>query len=174
MISRDGISLIGKFNKPHGINGEISAIVNVPIDVLNADSCILCEIDGAYVPFFINDIRQKSHDSVLLSIDDINNENDAMMLVNKDIFLSNDVYNQLLEDEDQLPVDFFIGFKTTINTVHHGTIVDIDDSTANVLFVIEIENGKSLLVPAVDEFITDINSVDRTIEMVIPNELLEL
>ena len=63
-------------------------------------------------------------------------ENDAMMLVNKDIFLSNDVYNQLLEDEDQLPVDFFIGFKTTINTVHHGTIVDIDESTANLLFVL--------------------------------------
>ena len=173
MITRDEIISIGKFNKTHGINGEISATINTPDAVLDNCSCIVCDIDGIFVPFFIRDFRYKSQDTVLLTIDDINNDQDAMMLVNKDIYVKRSDYSEALEDEDQVPIDFFIGFNAVVNGLK-GNIVDIDDSTANVLFVIETTDGKQILIPAVDEFITDFDSKKRTIKMEVPNELLDL
>ncbi|MBO4722004.1 MAG: 16S rRNA processing protein RimM [Muribaculaceae bacterium] len=173
MITNDEIISIGKFNKTHGINGEISATINAPEALLDNCSCIVSDIDGIFVPFFIKDFRYKSQDMFLLTIDDINNDQEAMMLVNKEIYVKRSEYSEVLEDEDQVPVDFFIGFNAVVNGLQ-GNIVDIDDSTANVLFVIETTDGKSILIPAVEEFITDFNSKDRIIKMEVPDELLDL
>ncbi len=172
MITRDEIISIGKFNKTHGINGEISATNNVPMKVLEGCSCIVCDIDGIFVPFFIKDFRSKSQDTVLLTIDDITSDQDAMTLVNKDIYVKRDEYTDIVGDENEVPIDFFVGFKAVVNGVE-GKIADIDDTTANVLFVIETINGRSILIPAVEDFITDFDSKQRIIKMEVPDELLE-
>ena len=87
--------------------------------------------------------------------------------------MKRDEYNGVLEDEDQVPVDLFIGFNAVVNGLK-GNIVDIDDSTANVLFVIETTNGKQVLIPAVEEFIVDFNSKERIIKIEVPGDLLDL
>lgn len=174
MITREEISLIGKFNKPHGINGEISATINAPLDVKEDCSCIVCVIDGIYVPFFINEVRRKSQDNLLITVDGINNEQEAMTLVNRDIYALSRDYNAAITNEDELPVNFFTNFKTVINSDYIGSIIDIDDSTANVLFVISLDNGHQVLIPAVDNFISDIDIDNRMIEFNVPQDLLDL
>ena len=174
MIKSDEIIAIGKFNKPHGINGEISASINAPVNMLHGGSCIVCDIDGIFVPFFVKELRNKSQDTLLLTIDDITNDQEASQLVNKDIYVKRNEYSGHIAEEEYLPIDFFINFKTIINEKHKGNIVDIDDSTANVLFVIEMNSGNSLLIPAVEEFIVSIDPENRIIEMDVPDELLEL
>lgn len=173
MITIDEIISIGKFNKAHGINGELSATITAPQVVLDNCSCIVCDIDGIFVPFFIKDYRTKSQETFLLSIDDINNEQEAAMLVNKDIYVKRNEYGDALEDDDQVPIDYFIGFKAIINGIN-GNIVDIDDSTANLLFVIDTCDDRQLLIPAVEEFITDIDNKNNIITMEVPQELLDL
>lgn len=174
MITSDQITVIGKFNKPHGTNGEVSATIQVPISVLEGCSCIICDIDGIYVPFFINNIRNKSHETVLLTIDGIENENEASMIVNKAIYVLYNEYSNIVAEEDELPVDFFIGFNVTINGTHKGVISDIDDTTANVLFVITMSDNSQKLVPAVEEFITAIDIDNKHIELEVPDALLSL
>ncbi len=56
MITNSQISCVGKVVKPHGINGEIVASADCDIDFLCV-KCIIINIDGFYVPFFINNIR---------------------------------------------------------------------------------------------------------------------
>lgn len=56
---------------------------------------------------------------------------------------------------------------------YRGTIVDFYDSEANPLFELEIA-GKSILVPAVEEFIAQIDFERRTIHLVLPDGLLDL
>ena len=51
-----------------------------------------------------------------------------------------------------------------------GSIADIDDSTANILF--ELSDGR--LIPAADEFISQIDKDKRQISMRLPEGLLEL
>lgn len=174
MITREEITLIGKFNKTHGIKGEISATISAPIEMLRQCSCIVCDIDGIFVPFFINELREKSQDTILITIDGINSDNDAQLLANKDIYILQRDYSSIAQDEDELPVDFFVGFTALINEDIKGTITGIDDSTANVLFIINIDDSSTKLIPAVEEFITSIDIDNRLIDFEVPSELLEL
>lgn len=174
MISREEITCIGHFNKTHGINGEISATINSPLNVMDDCKCLVCNIDGIFVPFFPSNVRQKTSESMLITIDGITNETEAEMLVNKDIFVLTSDYASKVKDDDDVPVDFFVGFDTLVNDKLHGKVTNIDDSTANVLFVITLDNEKELLVPAVDQFISEIDIDKRFINFDIPQELLEL
>ena len=63
---------------------------------------------------------------------------------------------------------------TLLGGAHAVTIIDIDDSTANVLFVISLDNGHQVLIPAVDNFISDIDIDNRMIEFNVPQDLLDL
>lgn len=173
MITREELTSIGKFGKPHGIAGEVNALITAPDEVLSHCSCIICDIDGIFVPFFITNIRSKSTNSLLLNIDGINSESEASMLVNKDIYVLQREYNEILDD-DEVPVDFFINYDAVINDELHGKIVDIDDSTANVLFIVTLNDDRQVLIPAVDEFIQDYDNESRSIHFRIPQELLEL
>ena len=69
MILRDELIAIGRYNKPHGVAGEISATIDVDIDTLKELSCLVSDIDGIFVPFFVNSCRPKSQETVLLTID---------------------------------------------------------------------------------------------------------
>ena len=56
MILKEELTEIGRFGKPHGIQGEINATVDDDVDV-DAINRIVVNIDGIYVPFFIRSIR---------------------------------------------------------------------------------------------------------------------
>lgn len=54
-----------------------------------------------------------------------------------------------------------------------GKIVDVDEATINVLFVIEQENGEELLLPAHEEFIMGLDKAKKEITVDIPEGLLD-
>lgn len=177
MIRREELVEIGVYNKPHGVNGEISASVDCEMELLRRFSCFVSNIDGIFVPFFVEAIRKKSHQSALLQIEGIASEKDAAMLVNKSIFVKKDEFNALADeyDSDEMPIDYFIGYKAIVNGKALGEIVDFDDSTANVLFTIrDAQSGKHVLVPAVEDFISGILPEQQQIEFEVPEELLNL
>ena len=112
MITRDELISIGHYNKSHGINGEISATVDVDIDVMRELSCLVSEFDGIFVPFFMNSLRPKSAETVLLTIDGMDSEQDVQRLVNHDIYALKSEFRSESEDADAdgYPLDYFIGF----------------------------------------------------------------
>ena len=75
---------------------------------------------------------------------------------------------------DEEPADLFIGFKVidVESTKEIGTIVDIDDSTENVLFVVEDAEEREVLIPIAEEFIDGIDHDGRCIYMNLPLGLL--
>lgn len=183
MITRDQILSIGQFTKPHGVNGEISAQLSCELPVFGKFSCLICDIDGILTPFFVESQRSKSATSALLKIQGIDNEHEATLLVNKEIHVLKSEFDQLRADDTEAddgeyPVDYFIGFKAlTVNEdgteQEVGTIADVDDTTSNVLFVIDRGQGHTALVPAVDAYIDHIDPQAKTLALNIPPELLD-
>ena len=55
-----------------------------------------------------------------------------------------------------------------------GTLSAVDDSTANVLLVIERADGEEMLVPACEEFIVGFDRHQRTITLQLPEGLTDL
>lgn len=176
MITRDELIVIGHYNKPHGVAGEISATLDVEWDLLRELSCLVSDIDGIYVPFFVNAIRPKSGDTVLLTIDGVGNEKDVARLVNRDIYALKREYRQesIDADADGYPLDFFIGFELRDSDGSRvGNITDVDEQTENAIFIID-RDGTDLMVPATDDLIVEFDVDNKVMVMDLPEGLLDL
>lgn len=174
MIKNAQITEIGKLVKPHGINGEIIITTDYDIDFLTV-KCIVINIDGINIPFFINTIRPRGKESYLIKLDGINNEDKAITLCGKSVCILNDDLD-LDNDEDGFYANDLIGYKICLSgsTAIIGEIIDIEDSTENALFVVKKENNEIVYIPIVVEFIENISTETLTIEMDLPIGLLDL
>lgn len=176
MISENEISPIGRTLKPHGINGEITATVDVSVD-LDDLKCIIFDVDGIFVPFFISSYRSRGSEAVLVSIDGIKNETEAAALCGLEIYaLNSDLGIEHDHDEEGgLYMSDLIGFKLyDQNGDEIGEIDGYDDSTANALLNVSRTDGTTIFVPIADELIEAIDIKKRTISLQIPQGLLDL
>ena len=179
MIEREELIHIGRFNKTHGINGEITATTLIDTELLDSLRCLVSPIDGIYVPFFVTRRRDKGRESVILSIDDIDTNELAAELVNKDIFALKSDYDRLAQnnqdyDSDTLPVDYLIGFSVTDGESPVGTVTDVDDTTENVLLIVSRPDETIVRIPAADDLIDYVDTDNKILSMNLPEGLLEL
>lgn len=175
MIARDSLSEIGRFARPHGINGEITAALDyglTPDDL----RCIIVEIDGIFVPFFISSFRTKGHENFLLAIDGIDSDNEAKLLSNKIIYALTDELPECFENEDGdgLYASDLIGWNITEDDRPLGIIDNIDDSTANVLLIVSTPDNKTIYVPLADELINAVDPDTKTLDVTLPDGIKDL
>lgn len=172
MISAKEITEIGNFLKPHGIKGEIAAEMDIEGDDILSLSCIICDMEGIYVPFFIDSVRSKGRDTVLLTIDGVSDEKQASAFNGKTIYAKSDEIS-LPEESDGLYVTDMAGFTIlTPDGETVGTIDMIDDSTANILFITRTPEGNTVYIPAAEEFIESLDVENKNLVMDLPEGLL--
>lgn len=178
MITREELIEIGVYNKPHGINGEISATFDYDIELVKDIECYVSEINGIYIPFFPDAKRAKTGATLLIKIEGIDNEISAKNLVNRKIYALKSEFTYSIEDEisedGEFPLDYFIGF--TINNDDDNTIgiiEEVDCSTENFLFIVN-SNEKQIFIPATDDFIIDINTENKILTMSLPEGILDI
>lgn len=169
MLRREDFTYLGKFLKPHGTKGEIS----LQSDGFTLDeSCdfVACDIDGILVPFFIEEMRTKNHDTMIVKIERMESADEVRFLTNRGAYIP----REWVEESEELSWSYFHGFTAVDEKAGViGTITDIDDSTINTLFVIE-KNGEEILIPAQEEFITGIDHKKREIRFNLPEGLVSL
>lgn len=172
MIKREELIKIGQFNKPHGLSGELS--FSFTDDIFDRTECpyVVCPVDDIFVPFFIEEYRFRTSTTALMKLIDVDSAEDARMFTNLEVYFP----KAYVCEEDVMTggKDFFLNY-TVIEKTHGnlGIIQHVDDSTANVLFEID-HDGETLLIPAVDEFVTGIDEVKKEIYMNVPEGLLQL
>lgn len=170
MITADQLTEIGRYNKPHGINGEISATFDCDTMIVGELSTLVSPMDGIFVPFFAENIRPKNGDTLLLQLEGIHSEAMAKRLVNSPIY----ALTEEMPEQDDVYCDFFIGFTIVEpdgNSI--GEIIDVDDSTENALFLVN-HKGDTIYVPISEDFIVGINEDKKTIVMDLPQGLLDI
>lgn len=177
MIQRSEISEIGQFNKAHGVKGELNATINIDQEFFEIYNCIIVDINGIFVPFFTESVRRKGVSTILLKLEDIENDNETKPFVNKTIYCKKVDLKSFEEDCDYEYgefADFYIGysiFDTSLGNI--GEISDIDDSTDNALFLVSCENG-TFFVPITQDFIENIDDDNKVIYMNLPEGLITL
>mgnify|MGYP000094469682 FL=1 len=175
MIKRDELIKIGVFNKPHGVQGELA--FTFTDDIFDRSECpyVVCEIDGIFVPFFIEEYRFRGETTALMKLEDIDTEDDARAFTNLEVYFPKSYIESDEDGELSAPGDFFLHYAVyDTDEGYLGNIVDVDMSTANVLFVVERENGEELLIPATDDLVVSVDEKAKKIEMNIPEGLLDL
>lgn len=172
MIKKEEVYKIGLFNKPHGIHGELS--FTFTDDIFDRADCdyLVCLLDGIFVPFFIEEYRFRSDSTALIKLEGVDSAERARMFTNIEVYYPIKYAGEGAPDE--LTWNFFIGF--SMHDVHAGElgeIIDVDQSTVNILFVVKY-GKEELLVPAQEEFIVEIDQMHKVITVNLPEGLLSL
>lgn len=171
MILQEEVFHIGRLGKPHGIKGEITFMFTDDVfDRVDAEYLII-EVDGILVPFFIDEYRFKSNETALMVFDGITTVEQARELTNCEVYFPRSLSDH---SEDEMTWEEFVGYQIT--DLHEGSIgkiVDVDDATENVLFSVDYK-GNTILLPAVEELIVDIDHKERIITTELPEGLLDL
>lgn len=178
MITASEISLVGKVNKTHGINGELSVSFfdDAVMDSVDKDTCLIFDIDGIYVPFFADKVRMRSAETLLITLDGEEARESVLSLVGKNVYMLKSDIPDSADEGEGLYAAQLIGYEAfTTNGQSIGVIDDIDDHQDNPLFVIVPAGGVSkVYVPIVNDFICDIDTEHRRIELSLPDGLLEI
>lgn len=175
MIKKEDIVEIGSFRKTHALQGELNAILDMDGDYAEDGNPLILDIDGIYVPFYAESVRPKGAESFLVKLKDVDTQEAAQPLVNKTIYgLRTDLVDYF-DDPDAELISDFIGFKLVDSNLGEiGIIEDLDDSTANVLFIVKTPQGDIVYVPAAEEFINAIDDDKEVIETTLPEGLVDL
>ncbi len=174
MIPAEQLIEIGRFGKPHGIKGEMSAVIpDTDIDPSDL-SCVFVELDGLMVPFFIVSWRTKGAESVLLTFEGIDSQEKAALFTNKAIFAQPEDLPETERDAEGFFLDDLTGYTIESDGVRIGVISDFDDSTDNYLFIVTADDGSEILVPANPDLILEVDTDSETIYMNLPAGLINL
>ena len=175
MILFNQLIKIGYALKPHGINGEITIVVEQDCE-LQSFSCLIFEIDGIYVPFFAENIRVKAKESYLVKFKGFDSEIEVSDLSNHNVFVLKDEIEVFSDESDEgMYAEDFIGYNICDeNNVSIGEIIDFDDSTENALFIVQRSNDKICYIPIADDFFVDIDTKNKVLQMELPEGLMNL
>jgi 16S rRNA processing protein RimM len=172
MITQDEVKKAGYISKPHGIKGEVSVVFEGAMFDEDDTDFFIFEVDGILVPFFVQSFRFTGDSTALYKFEGIDDEKQAReQLQGKTVFVHDRFVIE--EDNDNQGLDCYVGFEVFDKVKGAlGKIKEIDDTTANVLFVVD-NHGEELLIPATDYYITNIDEMNRVLEMDLPEGLVD-
>lgn len=174
MIREDEVRRIGKFIKPHGIKGEITFAFDS--DIFDKADCpyLICLIDNILVPFFVKSYRFKGSDTVLVLLEDIKSEIEAKRFSGLSVYFPRKYFDE--NEEVEFTLNYFIDFTVVDKESGEiGTITDVDESTINTLFLLKRKgNGDNMIIPASDDFITNIDSDKKILYVDLPEGLIDM
>ena len=173
MIAASEVYQIGRIGRTHGIKGEVYFFFDDDVfDRVEAEYLVL-EIDGILVPFFMEEYRFHGNNSALVKFCDIDTQERARELTNCNVFFP---YSLTDNDPENISYAQIKGFQLfhAGNGQRVGIIQNIDDSTINILLEVLTDNGDTVLIPANDDLIADVDIQARTISIHIPDGLLNL
>lgn len=164
----------GSFGKPHGIKGEIAAGIDIDEVEIVPDDFVFANIDGLEVPFRVLSVRRKGS-GYLLTLKGIDNESEAAMLANRPLLLEGVESSEIDDDSDLVYLEDLVGFTLTDQGRTIGVVEDYNEPTEhNPLFVVRTVNGDEILVPASEDLINDLDTDNKTIDMNLPEGLVDL
>jgi 16S rRNA processing protein RimM len=161
--------LVGTIIATHGIKGELKVKIETsfPEERFKKGSKLFFKSDHSYQEVIVSSYRTHKQ-MALITINHLENINDVLTFVGKDLYVDRSLQNDLQED------DFYyneiIGL-TVYNEDGHilGSVSDIMEVPQGEILIISKMDGKEALVPFVDEYIKKID-LEKGIIIISPIE----
>lgn len=162
--------LIGKIKDAHGLRGDVF-IIFFSKDYSWADL-----IDEVYIeetPYEV--IKAAVHkDGLKVQLNGVTDRNQSEALIGKQIYLPADFFFTQDEDEGMFLTEIE-KFKVVDKTAGEiGIITGFSSNTAQDLLVVTSASGQIFEIPFVDAFVVEIDRENKTIQMDLPEGLLDL
>lgn len=163
---------LGHISRTHGLKGEVVAVFDTdqPQRYTNLES-VFVDIRGELVPFFIEEMATNSKGHFILRFEETGPE-EAEFLIERELWLPLEFLPKL--SGKKFYFHEVVGFKVIDKEAGEvGVCESVLDRSAQPIFKI-VDGEDEILVPAVDEFIEDIDRSKKEIHLNCPEGLLEL
>lgn len=170
------LTLIGKTLKPRGVGGWLKVKTDEPYweDLLLAKVLFIQKGSHA-VPYFVEKSEQTG--SLMIKLEEVDSKETAQAISGLPLYLRN---SEILPDEKRTPPDVeesfesLIGFSIDVQGIGKiGKIEQIIEFPQQEMAFL-IYQEKELMIPLNPTFVIAIHSKTRTIEMDLPEGLLDL
>lgn len=178
MIKEEQLIEIGTIVKLHGLKGEMNVSVRDAVfDEVKKCPYLVVQIDGIFIPFFIESYRWKGSTSMLLKFEGVDTLEKAEEFCGMTLYFDRrcftakeaKAYDAQVEEDKGL-----IGYRIEDATLGDlGEITDINDMTANILFIVD-HDGEELMIPAAEDLIRNIDDDAKVILMDLPAGLVNM
>lgn len=172
-MHKDDCFYLGKIAKKFSFKGEILAYLDTDEPELyeNLES-VFVESNGHLIPFFIENSYLHKNDFLRIKFEDIESEEDANSLLGSALYLPLEMLPKL--EGNKFYFHEVIGFE--VEDLKHGpigTLMSINDSAAQALFIIE-HLGSEILIPMIDPFIHKVDRANKKLILDTPEGLIDL
>jgi 16S rRNA processing protein rimM len=170
------LSDVGYLGKPHGVHGEIIAYLTIDLRTLcrepsNDEFYIFVEIESLPVPYRLLKYRNKG-ESYLLTLSRVSDRSTAETMTGWRLLVPT---AELADNQVAYSWDHFIDYQVYSPAKELiGTIVNVNDQTENVFLLLKRLDGSQQLLPIHEELVDDIDPEHKTLQLQIPNGLLDL
>ena len=164
---------LGKIVTKYSFKGEVVIKLDTDEPELykNMES-VYVEFGTNLVPFFIDKSSLHKGNQLRVQFEDIYSEEEADSILKSNVYLPLDLLPKL--EGDKFYFHEVIGFTVVdVNFGEVGEIVHINDKAAQPLFEIDRE-GKEIFIPMIDDFIKQVDRINKQIQVETPEGLIEL
>ena len=164
--------LLGTIFKLHGYKGDVNIYNDNDIPLVYTDiEFFYIEDNNELIPYFTESIRPKKKQVLLVKLEDVDSEEQALKILKQKVYLPNKF---LPEIENINPDKLIVGFDVIDNTMGKiGTVNFVSDKTSQKLIVVKDEK-KEFFIPFHDNFVININLKNKILEVNIPQELIDI
>lgn len=146
---------VGKIVTTHGIKGEVKIKVETDdLSRFDKGSKLYLGKDEKHIQKeIIIDNARNQKDMILLSFNKITNINDVLEYVGLNLYVDIDE----VREDGEIYYDDLIGCNVLVNDNVIGVVEDVMEVPQGEILRIKKQNGKTALVPYVDEFIEEVD-----------------
>ena len=153
---------VGKIVSTHGIKGEVKVFSDSDFkeERFKVNNTLYIKENESFLPITINSYREHKNMS-LIAFNNYKNINDVLKFIGYFIFIKKEDLPKLEEGHyytDLIGLEVF-----DMENAYIGVLVDIRVVPQGGILEIKRENDKISLVPYVDEFVVEINLIDKKI-----------
>jgi 16S rRNA processing protein RimM len=165
---------IGFVKKKFSHQGKFILQLNSPLfELKSSTEFVFFEYENCLIPYKIVELIQKNDLEFLVQLKNIDSENDLIPFLESEVWIEKTKIKKLKNKE--FDISQLIGFSVfDKNAGLIGVLNEIQENKFQQLMKIKTSQNREILIPFVEEFIIEINSKNKLIELDLPAGLLEM
>ena len=164
---------LGKITRKYSFKGELIIFLDTDSHSLYYTlNKVFLKIDKSFIPYFISEISKYKNNSIKVKFEDVDDENEAIELINKKVYLPISSLPKLKGKKFYYhEIQNYEVYDKSLGKI--GVIEYVNDQAPQHLFVIK-KDDKEILIPLNNDFIIELDRDKKIIKMDLPEGLINL
>lgn len=163
----------GTIGRPHKLSGAFYFYTHLPLSGDSFPETLFIRDKNTWLPVFVKQVNATGDQCFLLELEDYPTREAIVAHQGKELFLPEDQLDEYFEAETT-GWEFLMGYEVFDGTASIGKVDGLEDNGFQYLARVISDSGKTILIPLVEEWITETREAEKQIHFDLPEGLTEL